>query len=181
MVSISCGILHTIANFISRRISVTTSYYSSIGKLMDNSTLAAKEFNIHFPPSCSCTIVSMLGKNTGTSLGHKWIKATEVNTYPFNTIFETSGNSIPIPEFENICFDIENQIGKLITKNFCDHKDHYRELCSHDRKNEKFGLHLQNASKVPGKKNKHVCQFTTRQKQTLSYYSIQVSFLAKNE
>ena len=117
---ISCGILHTIAKFISRRISVTTSYYSSIGRLMDNSKLAAKEFNIHFPPLCSCDIVSMLGKNTGTSLGHKWIKATEINTRPFNTIFEISGNSIPIPVFEDISFDITNQIQKLITNNFCD-------------------------------------------------------------
>ena len=82
---------------------------------MDNSKFAAKEFNIHSPPACSCSIVSMLGKNTGILLGQKWIKATEVNAYPFNTIFKTSGNSIPIPEFENICFDIENQIGKLIT------------------------------------------------------------------
>ena len=97
---ISCGIMHTIAKFISRHISVTTSYYKPVGKLMDNSKFAEKEFNIHYPSLCSCRIVSMLGKNTGISQGHKYIIATEVNAYPFNTIFKTSGNFIPIPELK---------------------------------------------------------------------------------
>ena len=84
---VNSGINNIITKFISRHVSVTNSYYKSIGKLMDNSKQAAKNFNIHRPPPCSCGMVSMLGEKTGTSLGHKWIKATNVNTQPFCHIF----------------------------------------------------------------------------------------------
>ena len=117
---VNTGINHIIAKFISRHISVTNSYYKSIGKLMDNSKQAAKKFNIHMPPPCSCDTVSMLGEKIGASLGHKWIKATNVNTQPFCDLFNISGNSILKPDFEKINFDIDNQISNLIAKNFCD-------------------------------------------------------------
>ena len=72
------------------------------------------------PPPCSCDMVPMLREKTGASLGHKWIKATNVNTQLFCDLFNISGNSILKPDFEKINFDIDNQISNLIAKNFCD-------------------------------------------------------------
>jgi hypothetical protein len=72
------GINHTIANYISNNVSVAKLYNMSVGNLINNSKLAAKSFNMHLMPKCSCQIINQLGSSVGISLGHLWIKATDI-------------------------------------------------------------------------------------------------------
>ena len=94
---LKCGVNGIIAQYISQKIALTKSYGRSIGKIIDNSKNAAKQFNINKPPSCSCKFVKMLSSNVGLSLDHCWVKATEVEDPYFLSVFRMSANSIPNP------------------------------------------------------------------------------------
>ena len=67
---LNCDVPRPIATHISKNISIAKSYNKSIGMLIDNSKYAARSFNEHHPPACSCHIIKKLGKNHGISLGH---------------------------------------------------------------------------------------------------------------
>ena len=109
-----------IAQYISQKLALTKSYGRSIGKLIDNSKNAAKQFNINKPPSCSCKFVKMLSSNVGLLLDHCWVKATEVEDPYFLSVFRMATNSIPNPYLATVSFDINNYIAELVAGNCVD-------------------------------------------------------------
>ena len=100
------------SKFITSRIRIVQSYSRSLKSLMDNSKKAARAFNPMNPPTCTCPLVKSLGMNCGASLGHLWIKCTEVTNPLYKDIFGTSANSIPIPA--NI--EIEKELQKSVNR-----------------------------------------------------------------
>ena len=111
------GINRTIANYISNNVSVAKSYNMSVGNLINNSKLAAKSFNMHLMPKCSCQIINQLGSSVGISLGHLWIKATDIENPYFKEVFSIATNSIPSPTIKGIAQILGKQISGIISNN----------------------------------------------------------------
>ena len=116
---LNCGIDCPIASHIAKNISITKSYNKSISMLIctDNSKIATKSFNTYHLPPCSCHFINKLGHKSVTSLGHKWIKATNIDAPFFKKIFDIPTNSIPTPYIKKTAYEITCEIKKLVQNN----------------------------------------------------------------
>ena len=75
---LNVGIDKYFASFVSKRISISSRYESSIRSLMDNSNILAKKFRVDCPFKCSCDVIKSIGGTCGSAYGHLWIKSEDV-------------------------------------------------------------------------------------------------------
>ena len=95
---LNVGIDKYFASFVSKRISISSRYESSIRSLMDNSNILAKKFRVDCPFKCSCEVIKAIGGTCGSAYGHLWIKSEDVIDTKIKGVLDISANSKPLAE-----------------------------------------------------------------------------------